>query len=68
MYSIIYTDLINDNTLVLKELNYYNTKNMIKIITQLEKEDLPKFNYHEITTLMLSKEDIDFIRILIIKH
>lgn len=67
MYTILYKDLIKDEITLIKELNYFNTKNLIHIITNVSKENIPKFQYHEYTEILLSDEDIEFVKISIIK-
>ena len=67
MYTILYKNLSTDETTLIKELNYFNTKNLVHIITNISKQNIPKFQYHNYTEILLSDEDNEFVKILIFK-
>jgi hypothetical protein len=64
MYNIVYTDLITNKNVLLKNLTYHNTNNILSIMTNIEKI---KFNYYSITTIIIKSDEMDIGKILIMK-
>jgi len=64
MYNIVYTDLITNKNVLLKNLSYHNTNNILSIMTNIEKI---KFNYYSITTIIIKADEMDIGKLIIMK-
>jgi len=64
MYNIVYTDLITNKNVLLKNLTYHNTNNILSIMTNIEKI---KFNYYSITTIIIKSDEMDIGKLIIMK-